>query len=268
MVVLSVRFVGFQVGGFFSCGCLSIPFSNGMRSSACLPLHLLSFDHHVSFHSIPLVHFMCACTEFEILKQVPNTAHWWRQMTDLVLILSFYFVIADMSLHCMNERRLSLVATPGLLVDDALLCTGFSLSSLHSLGNVLEMQKNAPKSHCWLIIHFELNCCAQVLFIFVAQFEIVIKTAAKPPSMLMINMPRNLICPFSSSSTPPNYIHLSWMLLHCCTDTILCLRLSSSYSDLEESRLSPMPKRAKPTYLAMDKENQIIGYVVPIFRGR
>uniref|UniRef100_A0A8C7KLS7 Myomesin-1 n=1 Tax=Oncorhynchus kisutch TaxID=8019 RepID=A0A8C7KLS7_ONCKI len=36
---------------------------------------------------------------------------------------------------------------------------------------------------------------------------------------------------------------------------------------LLESRLSPMPKRAKPTYLAMDKENQIIGYVVPIFRG-
>ncbi|XP_045077125.1 M-protein, striated muscle isoform X5 [Coregonus clupeaformis] len=43
--------------------------------------------------------------------------------------------------------------------------------------------------------------------------------------------------------------------------------LSASYSGLEESRLSPMPKRAKPTYLAMDKENQIIGYVVPIFRG-
>uniref|UniRef100_A0AAY5JX31 Myomesin 1b n=1 Tax=Esox lucius TaxID=8010 RepID=A0AAY5JX31_ESOLU len=33
------------------------------------------------------------------------------------------------------------------------------------------------------------------------------------------------------------------------------------YSGLDESRLSPMPKRAKPTYLAMDKENQIIGYV-------
>ncbi|XP_038828562.1 M-protein, striated muscle-like [Salvelinus namaycush] len=43
--------------------------------------------------------------------------------------------------------------------------------------------------------------------------------------------------------------------------------LSASYSGLEESRLSPIPKRAKPTYLAMDKENQIIGYVVPIFRG-
>uniref|UniRef100_A0A8D0A2I7 Myomesin-1 n=1 Tax=Sander lucioperca TaxID=283035 RepID=A0A8D0A2I7_SANLU len=28
----------------------------------------------------------------------------------------------------------------------------------------------------------------------------------------------------------------------------------------------PVPKRAKPTYLAVDKENQIIGYVVPIFR--
>nr|XP_046148210.1 M-protein, striated muscle-like isoform X1 [Oncorhynchus gorbuscha] len=43
--------------------------------------------------------------------------------------------------------------------------------------------------------------------------------------------------------------------------------LSASYSGLEESRLSPIPKRAKSTYLAMDKENQIIGYVVPIFRG-
>uniref|UniRef100_A0A3Q3VPE9 Myomesin-1 n=1 Tax=Mola mola TaxID=94237 RepID=A0A3Q3VPE9_MOLML len=32
-------------------------------------------------------------------------------------------------------------------------------------------------------------------------------------------------------------------------------------------RLSPETKRAKPTYLAVDKENQIIGYVVPIFRG-
>ncbi|XP_038586040.1 M-protein, striated muscle isoform X3 [Micropterus salmoides] len=41
----------------------------------------------------------------------------------------------------------------------------------------------------------------------------------------------------------------------------------SSHSGLEASRLSPMPKRAKPTYLAVDKENQIIGYVVPIFRG-
>ncbi|XP_069368827.1 myomesin-1 isoform X5 [Paralichthys olivaceus] len=41
----------------------------------------------------------------------------------------------------------------------------------------------------------------------------------------------------------------------------------SSHSGLEESRLSPIPKRTKPTYLAVDKENQIIGYVVPIFRG-
>uniref|UniRef100_A0A8C8GI33 Myomesin-1 n=1 Tax=Oncorhynchus tshawytscha TaxID=74940 RepID=A0A8C8GI33_ONCTS len=44
-------------------------------------------------------------------------------------------------------------------------------------------------------------------------------------------------------------------------------RSSSRASASAESRLSPMPKRAKPTYLAMDKENQIIGYVVPIFRG-
>ncbi|XP_070708767.1 myomesin-1 isoform X3 [Pempheris klunzingeri] len=41
----------------------------------------------------------------------------------------------------------------------------------------------------------------------------------------------------------------------------------SSHSGLEARRLSPEPKRAKPTYLAVDKENQIIGYVVPIFRG-
>nr|CBN82081.1 Myomesin-1 [Dicentrarchus labrax] len=41
----------------------------------------------------------------------------------------------------------------------------------------------------------------------------------------------------------------------------------SSHSGLDASRLSPIPKRAKPTYLAVDKENQIIGYVVPIFRG-
>ncbi|KAL1006863.1 hypothetical protein UPYG_G00078220 [Umbra pygmaea] len=43
--------------------------------------------------------------------------------------------------------------------------------------------------------------------------------------------------------------------------------LSASYTELDESQLSPMPKRAKPTYLAMDKENHIIGYVVPIYRG-
>ncbi|XP_068566080.1 myomesin-1 isoform X2 [Cebidichthys violaceus] len=41
----------------------------------------------------------------------------------------------------------------------------------------------------------------------------------------------------------------------------------ASYSGLEASRLSPVPERVKPTYLAVDRENQIIGYVVPIFRG-
>ncbi|XP_050970501.1 M-protein, striated muscle isoform X2 [Labeo rohita] len=42
---------------------------------------------------------------------------------------------------------------------------------------------------------------------------------------------------------------------------------AATYTALNEGGLSPLPKRAKPTYLAMDKENQIIGYVVPIFRG-
>uniref|UniRef100_A0A8C7GB00 Myomesin-1 n=1 Tax=Oncorhynchus kisutch TaxID=8019 RepID=A0A8C7GB00_ONCKI len=42
---------------------------------------------------------------------------------------------------------------------------------------------------------------------------------------------------------------------------------SSSSSYATRSRASASLGRAKPTYLAMDKENQIIGYVVPIFRG-
>ncbi|XP_042617116.1 M-protein, striated muscle-like isoform X6 [Cyprinus carpio] len=42
---------------------------------------------------------------------------------------------------------------------------------------------------------------------------------------------------------------------------------AATYTALGEGGVSPLPKRAKPTYLAMDKENQIIGYVVPIFRG-
>ncbi|XP_067279215.1 myomesin-1 isoform X2 [Pseudorasbora parva] len=42
---------------------------------------------------------------------------------------------------------------------------------------------------------------------------------------------------------------------------------AATYTSLEDGGISPLPKRAKPTYLAMDKENQIIGYVVPIFRG-
>ncbi|KAF3836353.1 hypothetical protein F7725_028911 [Dissostichus mawsoni] len=44
------------------------------------------------------------------------------------------------------------------------------------------------------------------------------------------------------------------------------LNVSTHYG-LEASRLSPILKRAKPTYLAVDKDHQIIGYVVPIFRG-
>uniref|UniRef100_A0A673BSJ5 Myomesin-1 n=1 Tax=Sphaeramia orbicularis TaxID=375764 RepID=A0A673BSJ5_9TELE len=43
---------------------------------------------------------------------------------------------------------------------------------------------------------------------------------------------------------------------------LLCLRYKvSSHSGLDDSRLSPLSKRSKPTYLAVDKENQIIGYL-------
>ncbi|XP_019711483.1 myomesin-1 isoform X3 [Hippocampus comes] len=35
---------------------------------------------------------------------------------------------------------------------------------------------------------------------------------------------------------------------------------------LSQPGLDPLPKRTKPSYLAVDRENQIIGYVVPMFR--
>lgn len=36
----------------------------------------------------------------------------------------------------------------------------------------------------------------------------------------------------------------------------------------EVLKLSPLPKRAKRTYLAMDKDKEVLGYVVPVFRAR
>ncbi|XP_060730165.1 M-protein, striated muscle isoform X1 [Tachysurus vachellii] len=41
----------------------------------------------------------------------------------------------------------------------------------------------------------------------------------------------------------------------------------TTFASLDETGVSPKTKRAKPSYLAVDRENQIIGYVVPIFRG-
>nr|XP_046264896.1 myomesin 1a (skelemin) isoform X2 [Scatophagus argus] len=35
----------------------------------------------------------------------------------------------------------------------------------------------------------------------------------------------------------------------------------------EVLKLSPLPKRAKRTYLAMDKDKEVIGYVIPVFRA-
>lgn len=49
----------------------------------------------------------------------------------------------------------------------------------------------------------------------------------------------------------------------------VCLSLTAtSYSGLEQSGLSSLTKRANHTYLAVDREHHIIGYVVPVFRGR
>ncbi|MED6267290.1 hypothetical protein CHARACLAT_010656, partial [Characodon lateralis] len=35
----------------------------------------------------------------------------------------------------------------------------------------------------------------------------------------------------------------------------------------EVVKLNPLPKRAKRTYLAMDKDKEVIGYVIPVFRA-
>uniref|UniRef100_A0A3Q3E946 Myomesin-1 n=1 Tax=Hippocampus comes TaxID=109280 RepID=A0A3Q3E946_HIPCM len=43
-------------------------------------------------------------------------------------------------------------------------------------------------------------------------------------------------------------------------------RYSAGTSGGTRTRLDPLPKRTKPSYLAVDRENQIIGYVVPMFR--
>lgn len=33
-------------------------------------------------------------------------------------------------------------------------------------------------------------------------------------------------------------------------------------------KLSPLPARAKRTYLAMDTDKEVIGYVIPVFRAK
>lgn len=35
----------------------------------------------------------------------------------------------------------------------------------------------------------------------------------------------------------------------------------------EVIKLSPLPKRAKRTYLAMDRDKEVLGYVIPVFRA-
>lgn len=54
----------------------------------------------------------------------------------------------------------------------------------------------------------------------------------------------------------------------CC---LLPLSLKTSVrteKGQEVVKLSPLPKRAKRTYLAMDKDKEVIGYVIPVFRAR
>lgn len=56
-------------------------------------------------------------------------------------------------------------------------------------------------------------------------------------------------------------------------DQLCLLPLSKKISVKTEKgqevvKLSPLPKRAKRTYLAMDKDKEVIGYVIPVFRAR
>lgn len=85
----------------------------------------------------------------------------------------------------------------------------------------------------------------------------------KPPASFPLPIPSSTCrIPISVPSPQPVQLHsmIVCSLYHCS--------LAATFSALDEGSVSPLPKRAKPTYLAMDKENQIIGYVVPIFRGR
>lgn len=63
------------------------------------------------------------------------------------------------------------------------------------------------------------------------------------------------------------FFHARHLLMYdfCCGHFSI---RDTTFTSLDKTDVSPQAKRAKPTYLAVDKENQIIGYVVPIFRGR
>uniref|UniRef100_A0A4W6F4V4 Myomesin 1a (skelemin) n=1 Tax=Lates calcarifer TaxID=8187 RepID=A0A4W6F4V4_LATCA len=54
---------------------------------------------------------------------------------------------------------------------------------------------------------------------------------------------------------------------HCCCLLPPSLKTSvKTEKGQEVVKLSPLPKRAKRTYLAMDTDKEIIGYVIPVFR--
>ncbi|KAA0723880.1 Myomesin-1 190 kDa connectin-associated protein 190 kDa titin-associated protein [Triplophysa tibetana] len=71
----------------------------------------------------------------------------------------------------------------------------------------------------------------------------------------------------SSKSTQGVCLIKQWILTDMCMFLHDCSIRAATYTALDEGGIRPLPTRANPTYLAMDKENQIIGYVVPIFRG-
>uniref|UniRef100_A0A4W6F1A2 Myomesin 1a (skelemin) n=1 Tax=Lates calcarifer TaxID=8187 RepID=A0A4W6F1A2_LATCA len=55
---------------------------------------------------------------------------------------------------------------------------------------------------------------------------------------------------------------------HCCCLLPPSLKTSvKTEKGQEVVKLSPLPKRAKRTYLAMDTDKEIIGYVIPVFRA-
>uniref|UniRef100_A0A4W6F401 Myomesin 1a (skelemin) n=1 Tax=Lates calcarifer TaxID=8187 RepID=A0A4W6F401_LATCA len=56
---------------------------------------------------------------------------------------------------------------------------------------------------------------------------------------------------------------------HCCCLLPPSLKTSvKTEKGQEVVKLSPLPKRAKRTYLAMDTDKEIIGYVIPVFRAK
>ena len=72
------------------------------------------------------------------------------------------------------------------------------------------------------------------------------------------------------------YFHFPYKVcwcLQCCNCCLLSPSVKTTVKTEKKGqqavlKLSPLPKRAKRTYLAMDTDKEVIGYVIPVFRAK